>query len=123
MDRVAAINSAALSGGIQFPALNYESLRYSNAIYLSNCCVRSMFRFEGYVMCFDTRPSSTIAGDSSRKSQTTNRIAEENSKIESEKMSAEMKKLFYNTTLSQTLSTCGDYLFAGNNFGEVFVFW
>lgn len=38
-------------------------------------------------------------------------------------MSADTKKLFYNTTLSQTLSTCGDYLFAGNNFGDVFVFW
>lgn len=38
-------------------------------------------------------------------------------------MSAEIKKLFYNTTLSQTLSDCGLYLFAGNNFGEIFVFW
>lgn len=34
----------------------------------------------------------------------------------------DFKKLFYNTVLSQTFSACGEYLFAGNNFGDVFVF-
>lgn len=34
----------------------------------------------------------------------------------------DFKKLFYNTVLSQTFSTCGEFLFAGNNFGDVFVF-
>lgn len=32
------------------------------------------------------------------------------------------KKLFYNTVLSQTFSSCGGFLFAGNTFGDVFVF-
>lgn len=52
-----------------------------------------------------------------------NRVVKKIYKIQTKKMSVEVKKLFYNITLSQTLSTCGDYLFAGNNFGEIFVFW
>lgn len=31
-------------------------------------------------------------------------------------------KLIYNTTLSQVISSCGEYLFAGNNYGDIFVF-
>lgn len=37
-------------------------------------------------------------------------------------MQAEYQKLFYNTTSSQAISSCGEYLFAGNNFGDIFVF-
>lgn len=32
------------------------------------------------------------------------------------------KRRIYNTILSQTISTDGRYLFAGNNFGEIFVY-
>lgn len=38
-------------------------------------------------------------------------------------MASDSKRLFYNTTLCQTISSCGEYLFAGNNFGDIFVFW
>lgn len=31
------------------------------------------------------------------------------------------RKVLYNTVLSQTISSCGKYLFAGNNFGDIFV--
>lgn len=37
-------------------------------------------------------------------------------------MLAEYQNLFYNTTSSQAISACGEYLFAGNNFGDIFVF-
>lgn len=37
-------------------------------------------------------------------------------------MIAEYQKLFYNSVLSQTISDCGEYLFAGTNFGEIFVY-
>lgn len=31
-------------------------------------------------------------------------------------------KLFYNTVLSQIISDCGRFLYAGNNYGDIFVF-
>ncbi|CAD7080840.1 unnamed protein product [Hermetia illucens] len=31
------------------------------------------------------------------------------------------RKLLYNTVLSQTLSECGNFLFVGNNFGDIFI--
>lgn len=37
-------------------------------------------------------------------------------------MESQYQRLFYNTTLSQVISSCGEYLFVGNNFGEVFVY-
>lgn len=37
-------------------------------------------------------------------------------------METQYQKLFYNTVLSQAISSCGEYLFVGNNFGEVFVY-
>lgn len=37
-------------------------------------------------------------------------------------MVADNCKLFYNEVLSQTISECGDFLFVGNNFSEIFVF-
>lgn len=37
-------------------------------------------------------------------------------------MQSQYQKFFYGTTLSQVISSCGKYLFVGNNFGEVFVY-
>ncbi|XP_059619187.1 THO complex subunit 6 [Phlebotomus argentipes] len=37
-------------------------------------------------------------------------------------MVIEKRKKLYNTVLSQTFSSCGNFLFAGNNFGDVFVY-
>lgn len=38
------------------------------------------------------------------------------------KMQAEYQKLFYSNVLSQAISDCGEFLFAGTNFGDIFVF-
>lgn len=34
----------------------------------------------------------------------------------------ETLKLLYNSVLSQAISSSGDFLFTGNNYGEIFVF-
>ncbi|XP_055702304.1 THO complex subunit 6 [Phlebotomus papatasi] len=37
-------------------------------------------------------------------------------------MGVDKRRKLYNTVQSQTFSSCGNFLFAGNNFGDVFVF-
>lgn len=58
------------------------------------------------------------------KRQAAHFITENSRKIarETTKMGPELNKIFYNTTVAQCVSTCGEYLFAGNNFGDIFVY-